>query len=49
LLGWFRQDPRDQAAWTDFVARCEPKIFQCCLGWRLQESDACAVTQIVLL
>jgi RNA polymerase sigma-70 factor (ECF subfamily) len=49
LLGRLRVDPRDAAAWDEFVARYEPKIFQWCLGWRLQESDARDVTQDVLL
>ena len=49
LLGRLRQDPKDQAAWNDFVARYEPKILQWCRGWRLQESDARDVTQDVLL
>ena len=49
LLGRLRQDPKDQAAWNDFVARYEPKILQWCLGWRLQESDARDVTQNVFL
>jgi RNA polymerase sigma factor (sigma-70 family) len=49
LLARLRHDPHDQAAWNDFVARYEPKIFQWCLGWRLQESDARDVTQDVLL
>ena len=49
LLRRLRQDPKDQAAWSDFVARYEPKIFQWCLRWRLQESDASDVTQEVLL
>ncbi len=49
LLGRLRHDPQDQAAWDEFVARYEPKIFQWCLGWRLQESDARDVTQDVLL
>jgi RNA polymerase sigma factor (sigma-70 family) len=49
LLGRLRQDPTDQAAWNDFVARYEPTILQWCRGWRLQESDARDVTQDVLL
>jgi RNA polymerase sigma factor (sigma-70 family) len=49
LLGRLRHDPKDQAAWNEFVARYEPKIFQWCLAWRLQESDARDVTQDVLL
>ena len=49
LLGRLRQDPKDQAAWSDFVARYGPKILQWCRRWRLQESDAQDVTQDVLL
>ena len=30
LLGRLRHDPKDQAAWNEFVARYEPKIFQWC-------------------
>jgi RNA polymerase sigma-70 factor (ECF subfamily) len=49
LLGRLRQDPIDQAAWNDFVARYQPKILRWCRGWRLQESDAHDVTQAVLV
>ena len=49
LLGRLRHDPKDQAAWNDFVARYQPKILQWCRGWRLQEPDAQDVTQAVLL
>ena len=49
LLGRLRQDPKDEAAWTDFVARYQPIILQWCRGWRLQEPDANDVTQAVLL
>jgi len=49
LLGRLRQDAKDEAAWSDFVARYEPKILQWCHGWRLQDSDARDVTQDVLL
>ena len=49
LLGRLRQNPKDQSAWNDFVARYEPKILQWCRGWRLQEPDAHDVTQAVLL
>jgi RNA polymerase sigma factor (sigma-70 family) len=49
LLDRLRQDPKDQAAWNDFVARYEPKILEWCLRWRLQESDARDVAQDVLL
>jgi RNA polymerase sigma-70 factor (ECF subfamily) len=49
LLGRLRQDPKDQAAWSDFVTRYEPKLLQWCRGWGLQESDSHDVTQAVLL
>jgi RNA polymerase sigma factor (sigma-70 family) len=49
LLGRLSENPKDQAAWSDFVARYEPKILQWCRGWRLQESDAQDVAQAVLL
>jgi RNA polymerase sigma factor (sigma-70 family) len=49
LLGRLRQNPKDQVAWSDFVARYEPKILQWCRRWRLQEPDAQDVTQAVLL
>jgi RNA polymerase sigma factor (sigma-70 family) len=49
LLGRLRRDPKDQAAWSDFVARYGPRILQWCRGWGLQESDAQDVTQDVLL
>ncbi len=49
LLGRLRRDPRDQAAWNDFVVRYQPAILDWCRGWGLQESDAQDVTQAVLL
>jgi RNA polymerase sigma-70 factor (ECF subfamily) len=49
LLGRLRRDPKDQAAWSEFVARYRPRILQWCRGWGLQESDAQDVTQDVLL
>jgi RNA polymerase sigma factor (sigma-70 family) len=49
LLSRLRQEPRNQAAWNDFVGRYEPKILQWCRGWKLQESDARDVAQDVLL
>jgi RNA polymerase sigma factor (sigma-70 family) len=49
LLGRLRADPKDQAAWSDFVARYGPKILLWCRRWGLQESDAQDVTQNVLL
>jgi RNA polymerase sigma-70 factor (ECF subfamily) len=49
LLGRLRRDPKDQAAWSEFVARYEPRIRRWCRGWGLQEADAQDVTQDVLL
>jgi RNA polymerase sigma-70 factor (ECF subfamily) len=49
LLGRLGRDPKDQAAWSDFVARYGPRVLQWCRGWGLQESDAQDVTQDVLL
>ena len=49
LLGRLRRDPKDQAAWSEFVARYGPRILHWCRGWGLQESDAQDVTQDVLL
>jgi hypothetical protein len=49
LLGRLRRDPKDQAAWNDFVARYGPRILQWCRGWNLQESDSQDVAQEVLL
>jgi RNA polymerase sigma factor (sigma-70 family) len=49
LLGRICRDPNDQGAWNDFVARYRPQILHWCRRWRLQESDAEDVTQVVLL
>jgi RNA polymerase sigma-70 factor (ECF subfamily) len=49
LLGRLRQDPADQAAWSDFVARYGPRILHWCRRWRLQEADAQDVAQDVLV
>src|SRR5262249_25610674 len=49
LLARLRHDPKDQAAWSEFVARYGPSIFQWCRGWGVQEADAQDVTQDVLL
>jgi RNA polymerase sigma-70 factor (ECF subfamily) len=48
LLARLRRDPRDQAAWSEFVARYGPKVFGWCHGWGLQKADAEDVTQEVL-
>jgi RNA polymerase sigma-70 factor (ECF subfamily) len=49
LLARLGHEPRDQAAWREFVARYGPKILHWCRRWRLQEADAEDVTQDVLL
>jgi RNA polymerase sigma-70 factor (ECF subfamily) len=49
LLARLGHDPRDQAAWREFVVRYGPKILHWCRRWRLQEADAEDVTQDVLL
>ena len=36
LLARLRHDPKDQAAWGDFVARYGPKILRWCRRWDLQ-------------
>jgi RNA polymerase sigma factor (sigma-70 family) len=43
------QDAADQAAWGEFVGRYGPLILGWCRHWRLQESDAQDVTQVVLV
>jgi RNA polymerase sigma-70 factor (ECF subfamily) len=48
LLGRLRQQPTDQAAWTEFVRRYGPKVHGWCRQWKLQEADAEDVTQTVL-
>ncbi len=40
---------RDERAWSDFVDRYAPKVYGWCRAWKLQESDAQDVTQVVLL
>jgi RNA polymerase sigma factor (sigma-70 family) len=49
LLDLLRRNPKDQAAWSEFVARYGPRILQWCRGWKLQDCDAEDVTQDVLL
>jgi RNA polymerase sigma factor (sigma-70 family) len=49
LLGQLHRDPKDQAAWSEFVAHYGPRILKWCRGWGRQESDAQDVTQDVLL
>jgi RNA polymerase sigma-70 factor (ECF subfamily) len=49
LLERLRQNPEDQAAWNEFVARYGPKIHSWCRFRQLQEADAHDVTQTVLM
>ena len=49
LLGRLRGQPTDQAAWREFVQRYGPRIYDWCVKWRLQPTDAQDVTQNVLL
>ena len=49
MLAKLRQDPTDQAAWSEFVRRYGPWIYRWCRQWRLPEADAQDVTQNVLL
>lgn len=42
------RDTDDQVAWREFVDRYGPRIFTWCRQFRLQDSDAADVTQIVL-
>ena len=49
LLGRLRRNPKDQVAWSEFVARYRPLVLEWCRRWRLQDSDAEDVTQAVLL
>ena len=47
LLGRLR-DIDNQEAWEEFVDAYGPKVFDWCRRFRLQESDAADVTQVVL-
>ncbi len=49
LLGRLRQDPRNTAAWAEFLKRYTPRIYAWCRHWNLQPADAEEVTQNVLL
>jgi RNA polymerase sigma factor (sigma-70 family) len=48
LLARLRRPTIDQAAWADFVRRYGPLVLGWCRHWRLQETDAQDVTQVVL-
>jgi RNA polymerase sigma-70 factor (ECF subfamily) len=47
LLGRLRQNPADQAAWSEFVERYGRQVYGWCRG-KLQDADAEDVTQMVL-
>ena len=49
LLGRLRLEPRDQAAWSDFVQRYGRMVSGWCRHWGLDTQDADDVTQNVLL
>jgi RNA polymerase sigma-70 factor (ECF subfamily) len=49
LLRRLQQQPADQSAWNEFMARYGPKILAWCRRWGLQEADAQDITQVVLL
>ena len=48
LLHRLALQPPDQAAWSEFVERYGPRIFQWCRAWGLQEADILDVSQTVL-
>jgi RNA polymerase sigma-70 factor (ECF subfamily) len=49
LLSRVKQEPRNQAAWAEFVERYSRLIYRWCRSWGLQVADAEDVTQDVLL
>jgi RNA polymerase sigma-70 factor (ECF subfamily) len=49
LLHRLRQEPANEFAWGEFVARYGPRIRTWCRRWGLQEADVEDVTQTVLL
>ena len=49
LLARLKKDPRGCRGWDEFVSRYQPRIFQWCRRWGLQESDAHDVSQNVML
>lgn len=48
LLGKLRMQPADPDAWQEFVRRYRPRIYDYCLAFPLQPTDAEDVTQEVL-
>src|SRR5436190_6829093 len=48
LLGRLRQQPTDQQAWAQFVARYGPTLYSWCRQHKLEDVDAEEVTQMVL-
>jgi RNA polymerase sigma-70 factor (ECF subfamily) len=49
LLLRVKQEPMNESAWSEFVARYSRLIFRWCRAWGLQDADAEDVTQDVLL
>src|SRR5262249_18369211 len=49
LLARLREQPEDKGAWTEFVDRYAPRIYDWCRQRHLQDADARDVTQNVLL
>ncbi len=49
LIRQLRDQPDDQAAWSQFVDRYGPRILGWCRAWGLQDADAHDLTQVVLL
>jgi RNA polymerase sigma factor (sigma-70 family) len=49
LLRRLQEEPANQTAWNEFVARYGPRIHAWCRRWNVQEADAEDVTQMVLL
>lgn len=49
LLARLKEPDTDQAAWAEFVRRYGRLVYGWCRHWRLKESDAEEVTQVVLV
>lgn len=49
LLRRLHDAPDDQSAWSEFVARYEPRVLTWCARWGLQEADSRDVCQVVLV
>jgi RNA polymerase sigma-70 factor (ECF subfamily) len=49
LLARLKEPGPDQPAWAEFVRRYGPLVYGWCRHWRLSESDAEEITQVVLV